>query len=173
VLVSQHHFNIHGFLVKPAISSQRAPLYRQATHLFDGSAALATHHAAMKTRNITVAIQFYSLLGFQVETKFWAGPARAAWMGTKRRAMNFMERQELLGWNHLALDATHAMQEKGYSQLADWIQDLNATSLASFGKSLRVTLEPRQQIIGDSVYELAFLYDADGALVEFVHNNQM
>lgn len=183
--------NIHGFLVHPDISHRQVPLHRQATRLYDGSASLLFHHAAMKTRNITVAIQFYRLLGFEVEAKFRAGPARAAWMkgssssrlellevpsyllqepeGMKRRAMNLMERQELLGWNHLALDVTQAIQEKGFSQLSEWMHDLNATSIATFGKSLRVALEPRQQIIGNSVYELAFLYDADGALVEFVH----
>jgi catechol 2,3-dioxygenase-like lactoylglutathione lyase family enzyme len=186
-----HGRDIHGFLVQPDICRRQAPYHRQATRLFDGSAPLVTHHAAMKTRNITAAIQFYSLLGFECEAKFRAGPARAAWLtaqqgsrlelievpshilqepeGMKRRAVNLMERQELLGWNHLALDATPTMHELGFSDLAEWMHDLNATSVATFGKSLRVALEPRQQIIGDSVYELAFLYDADGALVEFVH----
>lgn len=159
----------------------------------DASVPLVTHHMAVKTRNITVAIQFYSLLGFQVSSKFRAGPARAAWLtqpespssrlelievpsyllnepdGMKRRAMNFMERQELLGWNHLALDVTESLQSKGFSQLSEWMQDLNATSIERFDKGLRVALEPRQQIIGNEVYELAFLFDADGALVEFVH----
>jgi len=166
---------------------------RRATSLFDISTPLVSHHMAVKTRNITVAIQFYSLLGFEVAAKFRAGPARAAWLtqpespssrlelievpsyllnepeGMKRRAMNLMERQELLGWNHLALDVTDSLKSKGFSQLNEWMKDLNATSMQEFGRGLRVALEPRQQIIGDGVYELAFLYDADGALVEFVH----
>lgn len=33
---------------------------------------------------------------------------------------------------------------------------------------LRVLLEPQQQIIGDSVYEVAFLADADGLPLEFI-----
>lgn len=49
------------------------------------------------------------------------------------------------------------------------MQDLNSTSFEHFGKSLRVAVKPRQQIIGGSVYELGFIYDADGALVEFLH----
>eukprot|EP00984_Skeletonema_dohrnii_P020441 scaffold9971_cov75-Skeletonema_dohrnii-CCMP3373.AAC.2 len=44
------------------------------------STAIQSHHVAVKTRNIEVAIKFYSLLGFHVETKFVAGPARAAWL---------------------------------------------------------------------------------------------
>lgn len=31
------------------------------------------HHSALKTRNITTAMQFYSLLGFSVQHKFRAG----------------------------------------------------------------------------------------------------
>ena len=38
------------------------------------------HHTALRTRNITTAIQFYSLLGYRVEGRFRAGPARAAWL---------------------------------------------------------------------------------------------
>ena len=38
------------------------------------------HHTAIRTKNITVAIKIYELLGFVVETKFRAGPARAAWL---------------------------------------------------------------------------------------------
>lgn len=159
------------------------------------SIPLMSHHMAVKTRNITVAIQFYSLLGFKVEEKFRAGPARAAWLeqgpsrielieipsyilrepeGMKKRALNLMERQELLGWNHLALDVTGAIRKKQQEsksyQLDDWMHDLNITSLTSFGKKLRVALEPRQQMIGSSVYELAFLYDADGSLVELLNH---
>ena len=34
---------------------------------------------------------------------------------------------------------------------------------------MRIALAPRKQMIGRSVYELAFLYDADGALVELLN----
>lgn len=176
-------------------ASSKAPLQRAGPSPFDGSTPLVPHHTALKTRNITMAIQFYSLLGFELEAKFRAGPARAAWMsqqrappsssrlelievpsnllkepeGMRRRARNLIEQQELLGWNHLALDVTQDIQAKGYSQLSEWMNHLNANSVATFNKSLRVALEPRQQIIGGSVYELGFIFDADGALIEFLH----
>jgi catechol 2,3-dioxygenase-like lactoylglutathione lyase family enzyme len=147
------------------------------------------HHTALKTRNITTAIQFYSLFGYQVEGKFRAGPARAVWLelkgsehrlelievpahilnellGQKRRAMDLMERQDLLGYNHVALDVSS--QISGNQTLSDWLTDLNEVSLQRFGKSLRIALEPKQQLIGSAVYELAFLYDADGCLVEIL-----
>ena len=147
------------------------------------------HHTCLKTRNITTAIQFYSLFGYQLEGTFRAGPARAAWLeldgsqhrlelieiplhvlnerlGQKRRAMDLMERQDLLGYNHVALDVTN--QIVGNQTLAIWIDELSKVSLERFGKSLRLALEPKQQMIGSAVFELAFLYDADGCLVELL-----
>lgn len=171
------------------------------------------HHAAVKTRNIENAISFYSLLGFRVETKFIAGPARAAWLirdgvtnesqtgarielvevpsymlnepeGSKRRAIDLGKREELLGWNHLALDVTGCIPRPGNDegasevgtacalyQLQDWMDDLNAMSIKRFGRALRVALAPTKRIIGREVYEMAFLYDADGALVELLNHS--
>jgi len=205
-----------------------------------GAPPVAVHHTAIKTANITNAIQFYGLLGFDVTCRFRAGPARAAWLelgsaddvnGTAQglktrlelieipgymlnqgltspgsspgrpRAINLMERQDLLGYNHLALDVTSQIGLRNISipsqtlgnvssegnetqssrsdakwnhqhlpvSLSGWISQLNATSVQTFGKSLRVALMPQQQLIGRDVYELAFLYDADGCLVELLN----
>ena len=49
------------------------------------------------------------------------------------------------------------------------MDELNHKSVRMFGKILRVALLPRQQIIGRCVYELAFLYYADGCLVELLN----
>ncbi|KAL3782390.1 hypothetical protein HJC23_005438 [Cyclotella cryptica] len=174
-----------------------------------------SHHIALKTRNIENAINFYSLLGFRVESKFVSGPARCAWLiheshnddqdpnttksrmelievpsymlnepeGMKRRAVDFTKREELLGWNHFALDVTKHIprsmddsnSQEGRScelyQLQQWMDDLNEASIAKFGKSLRVALPPTKRIIGREVYEMAFLYDADGALVELLNHS--
>ncbi|KAL3928009.1 MAG: hypothetical protein SGBAC_012838 [Bacillariaceae sp.] len=158
------------------------------------SSSLSMHHTAIKTRNITLAIQFYGLLGYEVTTKFRAGPAKAAWLehtpastgtrlelievpshilnepeGQRSRAIDFMQRQDLLGMNHFALDVTGSIKSQGLESLAEWMKKLNKKSLIEFGKNLRIALSPRQQMIGRSVYELAFLYDADGALVELLN----
>ncbi|KAG7367777.1 glyoxalase/bleomycin resistance protein/dioxygenase [Nitzschia inconspicua] len=166
------------------------------------------HHVAIKTRNITTAIQFYSLLGFEPTVQFRAGPARAAWLEQKTpcnnpssmspadasvsarlelieipsfmlneqdgqtiRAIDLMKRQELLGYNHIALDVTESvdlLDSTNTTSLSEWIQQLNQRSVEMFGKTLRIALKPQQQIIGNSVYELAFIYDADGALLELI-----
>jgi catechol 2,3-dioxygenase-like lactoylglutathione lyase family enzyme len=229
--------------VYPAVNQGHArlgvvgPLYTSANDLPLALPPLSIHHTALKTRNITNAIQFYSLLGYQVVSRFRAGPARAAWLeqpvgnsvvpppspatlstpdkdvvvasttssssrlelievpaymlpstGPPRRALSLMERPAVLGYNHVALDVTFQIQQMqqdsttqnttttattANANLADWISQLNATSVERFGKTLRVALEPQQQIIGQGVYELAFLSDADGCLVELLHQQSV
>ena len=172
------------------------------------------HHTAVKTRNITLAIQFYSLLGFEPTAKFKAGPARAAWLeqnapsstqgetnstasisrielievpswilnepeGMKRRAFDLFQHQEYLGYNHLALDVTPSIEANKSSLesslgdhtflLSAWMETLNEKSLGLFRKTLRVALEAEQFMVGKIVYERAFIYDADGALIELLH----
>jgi hypothetical protein len=150
------------------------------------------HHTAIKTRNITLAIQFYSLLGFAPTVRFRTGPARAAWLsspsstarielievpsfmlkepeGTKARAVDLMQRQELLGLHHMAVDVTESMQQlSDCTTLKEWMEQLNQNSLKLFQKTLRVAIEPQQVMIGSAVYELAFIYDADGAILELL-----
>jgi catechol 2,3-dioxygenase-like lactoylglutathione lyase family enzyme len=186
-----------GFTLPPRESSERTAFLGRLGATSD-EISLSLHHTAIKTRNITIAIQFYGLLGFEPSVKFRAGPARAAWLehklspgsggrlelievpshmlnepeGMKRRAVDLMQRQEALGQNHLAFNVTPSIQSMGFESLSEWIHSLNQRSLASFEKALRIAVEPRQQLIGREVYELAFLYDADGALVELLHRQK-
>jgi hypothetical protein len=78
--------------------------------------------------------------------------------GRTIRAVDLMKRPELLGYNHIALDVTDAVSrlsiEKKNTSLADWMHHLNERSVKLFGKTIRVALEPRQQMIGSAVYEL-------------------
>ena len=176
------------------------------------------HHTALKTRNITTAIQFYSLLGFEPSAKFKAGPARAAWLehkpelsstntnasipvcsisrielievppwilnepqGKTRRAFDLFQNQEYLGHNHLALDVTSSINtnksnlesslvDKDHTfLLSAWMENLNEKSFGLFRKTLRVALEAEQFMVGNVVYERAFIYDADGALIELLY----
>lgn len=165
------------------------------------------HHAAIKTRDIELAIKFYSLLGFELETKFRAGPARAAWLtnspevhgtegrkgrtnvsarlellevpphmlqekeGTRKRAIDFMVNASMLGLNHIALDVTDNINKLGNKEnvgLDEFLVQVNAESLRKFGKNVRIAMNPKQKIIGNQVYELAFIYDADGSIIEIL-----
>ena len=173
------------------------------------------HHTAIKTRNITMAMSFYSLLGYHTEYKFRAGPARAAWLtlphsnhsrielievpsymirSNDRAPDLLLSRPDILGYNHIAMDVTqqiqqtvqhHSMdgdqssslsaaaspdQQQSTPSLTKYLQQLNGTSMQRFNKTLRMALyPPRQQMIGPNVYEIAFMYDADGSLIELLH----
>lgn len=235
------------------------------------------HHTAIKTRNMTMALQFYSLLGLEATTKFRAGPAKAAWLQprpqqpqrrqprrrreddsttneeeeddgprggssssmssssssssnfllelieipsflleeeesnlpptarptTPKKAPDLLKHATVLGLNHIALDVTSSIRQsleeskkkngdassgkdgdaaaaavvvvgggggtKKGSLLSAWLEELNQQSVDRFGKTLRVAVKPYQTMIGNGVYELAFLYDADGTLIELLY----
>jgi hypothetical protein len=167
------------------------------------------HHTAVRTRNIENAIKFYSLFGYDVETKFRSGPARCAWLtntsptvddkplhrkgqtdvasrlelieiptyvlqekeGTIKRAIDLIQKEDMLGINHICLDVTsyiHKIAIDEYYGLDQFLEDVNKDSLEKFNKTLRVAVSPRQQVIGSQVYELAFIYDADGCVLELL-----
>jgi catechol 2,3-dioxygenase-like lactoylglutathione lyase family enzyme len=113
------------------------------------------------------------------------------------RAMDVVSRPTFVGAHHIALDVTAQVQavlsQQNNTQsaasdrtnsstfpgstssasnlpspLTKWLSVLNATSVEKFGKSLRMAVPPRQQLIGRQVYELAFAYDPDGVCVEFI-----
>ena len=104
--------------------------------------------------------------------------------GKIKRAIDLTKREELLGLNHFALDVTANIprpdKDEGASedgsacalyQLQEWMDDLNALLLEKFGKTSRVAMSPTKQIIGREVYEIAFLYDADGTLLELLNHS--
>lgn len=185
------------------IGRSRAILFSSAENREKLTSPIYHHHTAIRTRNIENAIKFYSLFGYDIETKFRAGPARAAWLtnskptekkgqsdvasrlevievpdyilqekeGTIKRALDLIKNEALLGLNHYALDVTsyiHSLGKKDYYGLDQFLEDTDDKSKEIFGKTLRVAVPPRQQVIGNQVFELCFLFDADGCIVELV-----
>lgn len=167
----------------------------QSSTLFASSSGPPIHHMAIKTRDIELAIKFYSLLDFEVESKFLAGNVRAAWLrqqtngavrlellevpshmlgpqSATRRAVDLVQRQELLGLNHYALDVTMSMKKKNMKDLQQWLDYLNGRSKEAFGKTLRIAVKPMEQIIGQHLYQLAFIYDSDGAIIELLYQQK-
>ena len=132
------------------------------------------HHASIRTADIHRAIAFYELLGFEVIERFTAGITLACWMEGLDGRIELMQVPEpkpaadafsdghYTGYYHLSFDLT---------QMADslpvWLEQLKqrATSLDT---ALTVLLEPQQQMIGSSVYEVAFIADTDGLPLEFL-----
>lgn len=134
------------------------------------------HHASIRTANIHQAIAFYEQLGFVVNERFTAGITLACWMeGLSGRieliqipepkpAADAFGDEHYTGYYHLSFDLTEVTPD-----LPGWLDDLRSRiAQAPQLPSLRVLLEPTQQIIGDRVYEVAFIADTDGLPLEFL-----
>jgi catechol 2,3-dioxygenase-like lactoylglutathione lyase family enzyme len=143
------------------------------------------HHASIRTANIHRAIAFYELLGFAVHERFTTGYTLACWMqGLGGRieliqipqpnpAPDAFHDEHYVGYYHLSFDLTQQADD-----LPSWLETLKTKfSQASpnhpaYLQPLTVLLEPEQQMIGDRVYEVAFIADADGLPLEFIRELQ-
>lgn len=149
------------------------------------------HHASIRTADIHRAMAFYERLGFEVRERFTTGITLACWMEglggrieliqipEPRPAADAFHDEHYTGYYHLSFDLTDRVES-----LPRWLAELRQTfgvgdsamaatdSPSDKGGTatgmLRVLLEPQQQIIGDHVYEVAFLADADGLPLEFI-----
>ncbi|MEB3311398.1 MAG: VOC family protein [Snowella sp.] len=134
------------------------------------------HHASIRTADIHRAIAFYEQLGFTVKERFTTGFTLACWMeglGGRIELIQIPEPkpapdafgdEHYVGYYHLSFDLTELSPD-----LPTWLQELRS----KFSKneeldSLRVLLEPCQQMIGDRVYEVLFIADSDGLPLEFI-----
>ncbi|NJL45565.1 MAG: VOC family protein [Leptolyngbyaceae cyanobacterium SM2_3_12] len=137
------------------------------------------HHASIRTRDIHRAMAFYEQLGFTTQERFTAGITLACWMEglggrieliqvpEPRPAADAFGDEQYTGYYHLSFDLTDRIES-----LPQWLdqlrqsfaQDLDTEGLGN----LKVLLEPQQQMIGDRVYEVAFIADADGLPLEFI-----
>lgn len=138
------------------------------------------HHASIRTANIHRAIAFYEQLGFQVCERFTAGITLACWMEglggriellqvpEPRPAADAFHDEHYTGYYHLSFDLTEQIADlpTWLSQLKDQFAQTAQTS--DQVQPLKILLEPMQQIIGDRVYEVAFIADTDGLPLEFL-----
>lgn len=138
------------------------------------------HHASIRTANIHRAIAFYEQLGFTVHERFTTGYTLACWMeglGGRIELIQIPEPkpapdsfgdEHYVGYYHLSFDLTDKVTD-----LPTWLSNLkNSLAQVSTQNSelqpLKVLLEPTQQMIGDRVYEVAFIADTDGLPLEFI-----
>ncbi len=139
------------------------------------------HHASIRTANIYQAIAFYELLGFEVQERFTTGYTLACWMEGLGGRIELIEIPEPLpapdafgdehyvGYYHLSFDLSDRI-----SDLSTWLEELKIKLLQlsqndpTLFYPLTVLLEPQQQVIGETVYEVAFIADRDGLPLEFI-----
>ncbi len=132
------------------------------------------HHASIRTADIHRAMAFYELLGFEVVERFTAGITLACWMEglggrieliqvpEPKPAADAFSDEHYTGYYHLSFDLTQRAQS-----LPVWLDELRQYAVAR-NMLLTVLLEPRQQMIGEHVYEVAFIADNDGLPLEFL-----
>lgn len=139
------------------------------------------HHASIRTANIFRAIAFYEQLGFVVCERFTTGYTLACWMEglggrieliqipQPKPAADPFGDEHYVGYYHLSFDLTQATAD-----LPTWLEEVKARFASAQQaqpdeiQPLKILLEPEQQMIGDRVYEVAFLADADGLPLEFI-----
>lgn len=133
------------------------------------------HHASIRTADIHRAIAFYELLGFQVCERFTAGYTLACWMeGLDGRiellqvpqpkpAADAFHDEHYTGYYHLSFDLTERTPN-----LSQWLADFQARLQAQGEEAAPVLLTPRQQQIGNRIYEVMFLSDRDRLPLEFL-----
>ncbi|MEO0458109.1 MAG: VOC family protein [Cyanobacteria bacterium P01_A01_bin.114] len=145
------------------------------------------HHASIRTADIHRAIAFYEQLGFSIIERFTAGITLACWMEGRgdidgrieliqvpepHPAPDAFSDENYTGYYHLSFDLTQAVPS-----LPDWLTQLQQkfeqtaqadSNQALRGQPLKVLLAPQQQMIGNSIYEVAFIADADGLPLEFI-----
>ncbi|NJK58021.1 MAG: VOC family protein [Pleurocapsa sp. SU_5_0] len=138
------------------------------------------HHASIRTADIHQAIAFYEQLGFTVNERFTTGYTLACWMTglggrieliqipEPKPAPDAFNDEHYVGYYHLSFDLTDSTPN-----LSSWLVELEQkinTLKASVDKiaPLKVLLQPEQQMIGDRLYEVAFIADIDGLPLEFI-----
>ncbi len=141
------------------------------------------HHVSIRTANIYTAIAFYEKLGFIVKERFTAGYTLACWMEglggrielidipEPKPAPDAFNDEHYVGYYHPSFDLSQVTES-----LPTWldclkerfqIQTVSPTDSKPI-LSLKILLEPTQQMIGDHVYEVAFIADMDGLPLEFI-----
>ncbi|WP_448572462.1 VOC family protein [Trichothermofontia sp.] len=139
------------------------------------------HHASIRTANIHRAIAFYEQLGFTVQERFTTGYTLACWMEglggrieliqipQPRPAPDAFNDEHYTGYYHLSFDLTECTID-----LPTWLTALQTRFEQAAAHQpdqivpLTVLLSPQQQMIGNQVYEVLFLADADGLPLEFI-----
>lgn len=133
------------------------------------------HHVSLRTADIHRAIAFYEAIGFVMAERFTAGMTLACWLDGWGGRLELLQVPEpapppdpfgdehYVGYYHLSLDLATSPDRP--ADLPAWL-DTMRDRLAP--NPLPVLLAPCQQMIGDRVYEVAFIADPDGMPIELL-----
>lgn len=132
------------------------------------------HHISIRTADIHRAIAFYQLLGFEVSDRFSTGYTLACWLEGQQGRLELIQipqpapppdafgDEHYVGYYHLSFDLGGMGQT-----LPQWLSQFEQ-ALKEIGYPLNILLAPEQQMIGDRLYEVAFIADLDGLPLELI-----
>ena len=135
------------------------------------------HHVSIRTADIFRSIAFYEQLGFAMEDRFTTGSTLACWMvglGGRLELLQIPEPkpaadafgdEHYVGYYHLSFEVGTLAES-----LPAWMSGLKF-KLDAIDQPLTVLLAPQQQMIGDRVFEVAFVADPDGLPIEFLYSS--
>lgn len=140
------------------------------------------HHISIRTADIHKAIAFYELLGFEVKERFTTGYTLACWLEgifgrleliqipEPKPAPDAFFDEHYVGYYHISFDIS-----KYAENLPRWLKELQEKFSQSSNDNpeliqpLKILLPPEQQMIGNNVYEVAFIADIDGLPLELIY----
>ena len=139
------------------------------------------HHISIRTANIHRAIAFFEQLEFTVCERFTTGYTLACWMEGMGGRIELIQIPEpepapdafadphYVGYYHLSFDVTEQISDlpSYLNHLQELFTQKTQENPEHF-QPLVVLLEPNQQQIGNRIYEVAFIADADGLPIEMI-----
>ena len=163
-----------------------------------GGSSSSSMSSSISSSSSNFLLELIEIPSFLLEEEEESNLPPTARPTTPKKAPDLLKHATVLGLNHIALDVTSSIRQsleeskkkngdassgkdgeaaavvgggggtKKGGLLSAWLEELNQQSVDRFGKTLRVAVKPYQTMIGNGVYELAFLYDADGTLIELL-----
>jgi len=124
------------------------------------------HHISIRTRDIFAAMNFYEILGFQVEERFTTGETLACWLTGEHGRVELIQIPE----PHPAPDAWLDEHYTGYYHLSLQVSGLEQLITQLQAQGITILLEPRLQQIGQQQFNVAFICDRDGLPVELIES---
>nr|WP_309744573.1 VOC family protein [Chamaesiphon sp. OTE_20_metabat_361] len=137
------------------------------------------HHISIRTADIHRSIAFYECLGFTITERFTTGYTLACWMaGLSSRieliqipepkpAPDAFNDEHYVGYYHLSFDLTDLA-----ANLTTWLAEFATTLQTASLTAPKILLAPTQQIIGATVYEVAFIADPDQLPLELLYRQK-
>jgi catechol 2,3-dioxygenase-like lactoylglutathione lyase family enzyme len=137
------------------------------------------HHISIRTADIHRSIAFYECLGFTISDRFTTGYTLACWMmGMSGRieliqipepkpAPDAFGDEHYVGYYHLSFDLTELAPN-----LSSWLTNFETALQTASLPAPQILLAPTQQVIGENVYEVAFIKDPDGLPLELIYRQK-